>query len=123
MPAGPRVSPTLRSTPYFLGISMSCRQTSVLPVRMVVRTTSAPWSAWRRSRRGLHSSRVAAGGDEFLHVLPGPRQALGIDVHERDGGVLQQGKRKDVAHQLVREFEAAGSDKCDFGHVSLRAKL
>ncbi len=45
MPLGPRVSPTLMSTPYFFGISISCRQISVLPARMVVRTTSAPLSA------------------------------------------------------------------------------
>src|SRR5512138_3109658 len=49
MPLGPRVSPTLMSIPYFLGISMSCRQTSVLPDRIVVRTTSAPLSASARS--------------------------------------------------------------------------
>ena len=31
----PRVSPMLMSTPYFFGISMSCRQTAVPPARIV----------------------------------------------------------------------------------------
>jgi len=48
-PAGPRVSPMLMSTPYFLGISMSYRQISTPPERMVQMTTSAPFSASARS--------------------------------------------------------------------------
>ncbi len=49
MPDGPRVSPMLVSTPYFLGISMSLRQTSTPPARMVTSTASAPFSASARS--------------------------------------------------------------------------
>ena len=48
IPAGPRVSPTLMSTPYFLGISMSCRQIWTPPARMVQTTPSAPSSAAAR---------------------------------------------------------------------------
>ena len=49
MPEGPRVSPTLVSTPNCLGMRMSCCQTSTSPCRMVVTTPSAPSRAWRRS--------------------------------------------------------------------------
>ena len=49
MPLGPRVSPTLMSTPYFLGMRMSCFQTSVLPQRMVMQTASAPFRTSFRS--------------------------------------------------------------------------
>ena len=55
---GPRVSPTLVSTPYFLGISMSCRQTSVPPARMVVSTTSAPAQRLRPIERGGDCGRI-----------------------------------------------------------------
>ncbi len=49
MPAGPRVSPTLISTPYFLGISMSPHQMSTPPFKIVQTTPLAPLRASTRS--------------------------------------------------------------------------
>ena len=45
MPEGPRVSPTFMSTPYFFGISISCRHVPISPLSIVIITPSAPDNA------------------------------------------------------------------------------
>ncbi len=114
--AGPRVSPTLMSTPYFLGISMSCRQTSVLPARMVVSTTSAPLSASARSSvastlAGWLPAAINFSTPFFAHSSRSASMSI-----KRDGCILQQRKSQDVAHKLAGKAQAACADKCDLRH-------
>ena len=67
IPLTPRVSPTLMSTPYFLGISMSCCQIFVVPHRMVMITASAFLSTSQRSVLASSFVFVPAAAMSFLH--------------------------------------------------------
>jgi hypothetical protein len=108
------------STPYFLGISISCRQTSGQDrgehhVR--------PGERRRPIEGGLHFGRPTPGRNQLLDALLGPGQPLRVNVHERDGGVLQEREGENVAHQFSCKAQAAGADKCDLCHVGISEKF
>jgi hypothetical protein len=87
MPEGPRVSPTLISTPYFFGIRMSCCQTSSSPQRIVVRTASASLSALRRSVVAESVAGYLPAEMMRSHDCFAIAQTLAVDVHQDDMGV------------------------------------
>ena len=60
---------------------------------------------------------VFALGHNALHRALDGRQALRVDVHQADGGVVKRREREQVAHQRAREAKAARADKSNFmGH-------
>jgi len=65
---------------------------------------------------GGDGCRALAGLDEPGHRLPDEFQPIGVDVHQGNVGVLEQGEGQDVAHEFGGEAEAAGADEGDFGH-------
>jgi len=58
---------------------------------------------------------IAPFDDRFARPV-GEIEPLFVDVHERYGGIPQQRKGQDVTDKSPREPQAAGPDKCDFGH-------
>ena len=118
MPLTLRVSPMLVSTPYFLGIRMSCCHTSTPPARMVQRTASAPLRASLRFMRGHNLGRIVAAVDDALHRLARKLQPLLVDVHQDERCILQQRERENVPDQSARETQTACADERDACHSS-----
>ena len=117
MPEGPRVSPTLVSTPYFLGISMSWRQTLTPPgqdradhgIGALERLGAIQW--WPPPWRGNVPSATMRSTARLIYS----RRSGSMSI-SASGGILQEGKGQDVPHQAAGETKAAGSDKGDFRH-------
>ena len=66
---------------------------------------------------GLHSGREISLIDDLLHERPRHLQALGINVHEGDGAVLERRNQKDVASEVAGEHHAARANDGDLGHL------
>ena len=77
--------------------------------------------------RALKRLAAVEGGHDLGRMTPVRRDALAgaadevqpyrVDVHQRDGGVVEGGIRQDVADEVAGEGEAPGTDECDFlGH-------
>ena len=56
---------------------------------------------------GLDAGREVALAQDALSDASGVVQALGVDVHEGEGGLSQLGEGKDVGHQPLREREGS----------------
>ena len=68
----------------------------------------------RPDRVGLDLGRVVAPADDsFTDRLS--FKSLGVDVHQGQGGILQEGKVR-TSDQAAGEPLAANTDKSDFGH-------
>ena len=65
---------------------------------------------------GRDGCRAIAGLNQFDHCLFGEFQPLGVDVHQNDVGIFQQGESQDVAHEVGGELETTGANEGDLGH-------
>ena len=70
----------------------------------------------RPIRRGGDYRLAAKGLVDPLCIGRDPFQPLGIDVHQGDLTVLECREGQQVAHQIPREYEAAGADESEFLH-------
>jgi len=60
---------------------------------------------------------VAAARDENLNGAAREVEPLLVDVHQRDGAILQQWKGQDVTHEAAGEGQASRPDKDDLCHA------
>ena len=74
--------------------------------------------------RGLDVGARPGGARHRAHGGLGGLQALGVDVHQREGRrVGQLGAAQDVAHEVAREDRRAGADEGDPRHQARRSSF
>jgi len=117
MPLGPRVSPTLDIHPVFLG-DLNIVAPDFGTARKDGREHHISIAqGFDTIQRGSHCRRVVPRCDDLSNRSFGELQSFCINVHQCDMGVPQQWEGEDVAYQILGEFQAAGTDKCNFGHM------
>ena len=68
------------------------------------------------AERGRHLRGLARSVHNLLHAAANALEPVGVDIHQRDLGILKRRKREQIAHHVAREREAACADKRKFFH-------
>ena len=86
---------------------------------MVTSTYVGPFERLGAIQRRLDLGRVVAHLHDPLHGPLGEIQPLGVNVHQGDSGIFQQGKGQHIAHQIARKAKTAGANKGNLCHFML----